>query len=209
MTIAAFFKSGSSVRGLRAILCALCVLTLPVTGMAQGGSSKFSKSPLGINPTTPINISAESFELRTDDQVGVWLGAVEVSQGKIKLKANKIEVHYLQGEAARKTGQSVKQLRATGNVRITSPDEQAQSAYAVYEVGARMIVMGGDVLLTRGPNVLKGSRLTIDLARNVSKLDPAKGELTAQGGKLPSKGRVSAVIVPPSGANDGSGGNTP
>ncbi len=164
------------------------------------GSTPFSGSALRIDPTQPIEIAANAFEVRPRDQVGVFEGAVEVIQGPITLKADVIEVFYYRpkGPDGTRQGQTVQKLNANGNVSITSPEDRAEGKWATYDVENRKIALGGGVLLTRGENIVEGSVLSIDLANNVSRLDPADPpETDDEGGTAQPPARVRAVFTPP------------
>ncbi len=174
------------------------VWALLAAGPAAAQGAPFASAPLGIDSRTPIAIAADAFELRTSDQVGVWSGAVEVVQGGLTIQGDLIEVHYYAPESEQAdAGQSVSRLEARGNVRIVSPDTQAQSDWAIYDVAGQMMTMGGGVLLTRGPNLLRGSTLSINLATNVVRLDPDRATADADGPVRTTGGRVSGVFVPP------------
>ncbi|MGF1454532.1 MAG: LptA/OstA family protein [Alphaproteobacteria bacterium] len=166
-------------------------MTAPLTGRAQS---------LTVDRTTPIEITADDFEVRPQEEKGIFSGNVRVIQGQLTLAADRMDVTY---DGASTSGQSIQSLRATGNVRITTPDEQATGGWARYDVAGRTMELGGGVLLTRGPNVLEGARLTIDLETRQSRLLPnAPGEDPA-GPDTPGSGRVRAVFTPPPPKEDG------
>ncbi len=150
----------------------------------------------GIDPNLPIEISANSFEVQPKSQVGIFQGNVEVVQGPITLRADRIDVHY-QDQDQGGSGQSVERLEAKGRVRVSSPEEEAQSEWATYDVANQLVTMGGGVLLTRGPNILEGAKLTIDLKTNVSRIDPGTPEAPAVGAVPGNPGRVRALLTPP------------
>ncbi len=173
----------------------VAAMVLILAGIAQTPALTQTLNSFGINEKTPIEITADAFEVRSQSQVGVFEGNVRVLQGRLTVAADVLEVHYAEEENS--DAQSIKRLEARGDVRISSPDEQAQGAWARYDVAQRTMVLGGGVLLTRGPDVLEGARLTIDLEANVSRLTPygKDGEPAAPTG--PTKGRVRAIFTPP------------
>ena len=60
-------------------------------------------------------------------------------------------------------------LEAEGNVIITQPGETAEGNTGVYDLAAGKMVLIGDVVLTRGKNVVKGDRLDVDRNTGVSR----------------------------------------
>lgn len=157
---------------------------------------------LGVGERTPIEISADSFEVRPQRNVGIFEGRVRAIQGRLTLTADIVEVHYA-GQDGGAGEQGIRSLEAKGNVQVASPDEQAQGAWARYDVAAQTMVLGGGVLLTRGPNVLEGARLAIDLKTNVSRLTPFGSDGEPKPAAGPEKGRVRAIFTPPAQDDDG------
>lgn len=62
-------------------------------------------------------------------------------------------------------------MKATGNVSILAGEDKVSGDRADYNALKKTAeVTGKEVILTRGPNVLKGDRATVDLNTNISKL---------------------------------------
>lgn len=60
-------------------------------------------------------------------------------------------------------------IEATGDVRITTTDGRtASGALLVYDAASRQLVIDRDVTLTQGNSVLRGPRMIVDLATNVT-----------------------------------------
>ncbi len=172
------------------------LLALAVIALATGVAPREAQAQsFAVDRRTPIEITADSFEVRPQDEQGTFEGNVRVIQGRLTLAADRMDVVY-DGNA--QTGQSIRSLYATGNVRISTPDEQAKGAWARYDVVNRTMELGGGVLLTRGPNVLEGARLTIDLETRESRLTPNAPEAGETGAPETSAGgRVRAIFTPP------------
>lgn len=145
--------------------------------------------------TQPIEISADNLEVRQNDGVAVFTGNVDAIQGTMRLRTDKLNVHYRQTGQGADGGNAaqgnISRLDAIGNVFVSSPTETAQGETGVYDVERKTIVLTGSVLLTRGKNVLRGSRLVMNLATGVSRVESAR---TSTG--TTSGGRVKAVIFP-------------
>ena len=85
---------------------------------------------------------------------------------------------------------SRRSIEAEGKVSISNPHDTATGDRGVYEVPAQKMSLFGNVVLTSGDNVVKGSQLDMDLATNVSTVhsDPGNADRRQQ--------RVRALFVP-------------
>ncbi len=85
--------------------------------------------------------------------------------------------------------QSISRIDAIGNVFFSSQKETAQGEQGVYDVDKGTVTMNGAVVLTSGENVIKGTRLVMNLNTGTSTMDDAP---TASG----KPGRVRGLFVP-------------
>lgn len=143
----------------------------------------------------PVQIDADSLEIQQDRKLAVFTGNVAARQGDLVLRSDSLAVDYGKVKGARQMGGTpeISKLRARGRVHLVSPDESARGDWAVYDVPGRVITMGGDVVLTRGENVLQGRHLVFNLATGKSRIDGGSNKETADGGK---SGRVRAIFNP-------------
>ncbi|MFO1533904.1 MAG: LptA/OstA family protein, partial [Thermoplasmatota archaeon] len=63
----------------------------------------------------------------------------------------------------RGTGVQIRRLDAAGGVVVHSPSETAKGDFGIYDLDHKLITVIGNVQLTRGPNVVNGQRLVINL----------------------------------------------
>lgn len=99
------------------------------------------------------------------------------------------------GVAVGDNGTKITKIYARGDVVITSDQDQTTTGeWAIYDVPAQMVTVGGNVVLTQGQNVLKGDRLLIDLTTGESRFENP----TPTPGK-----RIRALFMPKQ--NSGSG----
>jgi lipopolysaccharide export system protein LptA len=127
----------------------------------------------------PIEINADSLEVLQKDQRAVFRGNVDAQQGRIRLKADELEVHYRgkgKGEAGQ-VGGSITRIDARGSVFVSSPTETAQGDVGVYDVTAKEITLTGKVVLTRGDNVIRGQRLVLNLVTGKSRIEGGRGRV--------------------------------
>jgi lipopolysaccharide export system protein LptA len=145
-------------------------------------------------------------------------GNVKAVQGTTILRAKELKVHYVggdklnpgpkkeggetapapatkvadaQGGAAAAAGDNaqITKIEATGEVVITSEkDQTTTSDWAIYDLPAQQVTVGGNVVLTQGENVLKGDRLVIDLKTGESRFENSGNDAAG--------GRIRALFMP-------------
>lgn len=134
----------------------------------------------------PIEIAADALEVQQDKQIAVFSGNVDAQQGSIKLRADRIWVHY-QGDAAEDAVKAISKIDAEGKVFFSSGTETARGDQGTYNVDDGVITLTGEVVLTQGNNVIKGNRVVFDLTT---------GQSTMDGDKSGGDGRVRGLFVP-------------
>ena len=105
--------------------------------------------------------------------------------------ATKVADAQATGGATAGTGGDTKisKIEAKGDVFITSKDDQTTTSdWAIYDVPAQLVTVGGNVVLTQGKNVLKGDRLVIDLKTGESRFENT--------GDTAAGGRIRALFMP-------------
>ncbi len=172
-------------------LCGAAVAGLALYAAAPHASPGWAQSnPLsGLDTDEPIEISADSLEVKQDQNVAVFTGNVDAIQGDIRFRANRLTVHYRSGEDGEAGGNVIRRIDASGSVFVTSGRETAQGESGVYDVENNLITLARNVVLTRGENVIRGDRLVLDLVTGQSRVDG--GTDAARPG-----GRVRGLFVP-------------
>ncbi len=146
----------------------------------------------GHDTQQPIEITSDSLEVKQEQQVAIFLGNVDAKQGTLTLTSQRLEVHYTSEETEDGgSSESISSMKASGNVIVTSPTEQAEGEWADYDVVDRVITLHDNVLLTQGKNTLCGASLDMDLDTGRSFL---KGACTRSAKN--TGGRVQGVFFP-------------
>ena len=164
--------------------------------MALAGAAGAGHAAVKHNTNLPVQIDADALEIQQEKKVAVFTGNVAARQGDLVLRSDSLAVDYgsTKGAAKKKDATpEISRLRAKGKVHLVSPNESARGDWAVYDVPGRVITMGGDVVLTRGENVLQGRHLIFNLVTGKSRIDGGSDKKAA--GKTGS-GRVRAVFNP-------------
>ncbi len=165
-----------------ALLAGLLVLSSPAARAAD------NRPQLQHDTDQPIEINADSLEVEQNDQVATFRGNVDAVQGEIRLRADELKVHYRNGGdsgGAAGTAGAIVRIDAVGNVFVSSPTETAQGNAGVYDIDSREITLTGQVVLTRGENVLRGERLVLNMATGRSRIE--SGGQRVRGIFMPSR----------------------
>ena len=150
------------------------------------------------NPDQPVEIEADKLEVEDQSQEATFIGNVVAVQGDTRLRSDRLKATYAAGPDGGKT--QITQIIATGRVHVLSKDDQsANGDWARYNVATREIVMGDKVVLRQGQNVIRGTKLYIDLNSGRSRVSGGVTSSTpAEGGKTSGNGRVKALFQPSS-----------
>jgi lipopolysaccharide export system protein LptA len=176
-------------------LIAALLFSFPGSAFAQSLADRFGGFSKKNN--APINIEADSLEVLDDKKFAIFKGNVKVRQGKFQLISKKLKVTYtgnIGGQNTKKKTQGIKHIDASGKVAISTPDNQsATSDWAKFDVLAKIVTIGGNVVLSQGGNVMRGDKLVIDLNTGRSKFHSTTKPSNGKKGKRP---RISGVFLP-------------
>jgi lipopolysaccharide export system protein LptA len=164
----------TKVRLKAAVLGALTLLSGVASAQIAGGGG-------------PIDVRADRARFLEGEARVVYTGSVVAKQALSELRADTLTIEFERRAGAGTAGAvgsgvgDAQRIIAEGNVLYLTPTERARGNRAVYEYASDTITMTGDVILTRGEDVLTGPTLVIEVSKGIS---------TIQGG------RVRTVITP-------------
>lgn len=165
------------------------------TAKKPAAPAKAAGNPLGgfaTDPNEPIEIEADALEVEDKRQTATFIGNVLAVQGATRLRSDRLQATYAPGADGGRT--QVREIYATGKVHVLSKDDQsADGDWARYVVADRRIIMGDRVVLTQGKNVIRGTKLFIDLNTGRSRVS---GGAEAGSAKPGANGRVKALFTP-------------
>jgi lipopolysaccharide export system protein LptA len=168
-----------------ALIAAAAVAGSPVS--SQPGQSKGPPSAMqGFSTTNkdkPVRIQAASLEVRDKDKIATFKGDVHVVQGDMDLRCKVLVVFY-EGDATKPNTpagqpgpegqQQIRRMEATGGVVVTQKDQVATGDKGEFDVRSNIVILTGNVVVTRGQDVLRGTRLVADLTSGVSNVESGK-----------------------------------
>ena len=177
-------------------------------GMSLGGNFK-------TDPNAPVEVDADRLDVDDPAKVAVFTGDVRAKQGDFVLQSAELKATYtgtnMLGAAAKDQANQgtakLTRLKANKNVVITSADGQkATGEWADFDTKANTVTLGGNVIMTQGNNVVRGTKLVIDMntgesiipsEANTSATAPMRsGEDGASTGTIVKSGRPSATFYP-------------
>ena len=159
-----------SYRWPRAAVFAAMVTTVAMFGWIPTISLAQSLPTTAHDSKLPIEITADSLEVKQNEQLAVFRGHVDAKQGKMRLTANEVWVRYRPESDGESQG-TISQINATGGVVFSTPSETARGDTGVYDVDDQVITLTGSVVLTRGGSVIRGEKLVLNLATGQSKIE--------------------------------------
>ena len=154
-------------------------LSLGVAGALSLDPAQAQISPSG----GPIDIGADDLVADNNARTLTWTGNVEALQGTNRLRADRVIVFQGRGpeRAAGAAPDSamgdIEKLEAHGNVYFVSPTQVVRGDQAVYTRASDTLVVTGEVVLTQGENVLKGSRLVVHVGAGRAEMDKGPGRV--------------------------------
>lgn len=121
------------------------------------------------NPNAPVSVGAEeqgAFDTQTC--TSQWKGNVEVTQDRIRLRAQSLTTHH-----AKRGGScgDIQKLDADRDVYYVTPNESVRADRAVYNLADDTVTFTGGVIVVRGQNVATSQRLVINLKNNDASLN--------------------------------------
>jgi lipopolysaccharide export system protein LptA len=132
-----------------------------------------------VNRDKPVQITSNTLEVRDKEKRATFIGNVIVVQGDTTMKSKTLDVFYDQeGNADAKAApgampeqQQIRRLEAKGGVFVTQKDQTATGDLGIFDTPANTVTLIGNVVITHGPQVIRGEKLTVNLTTNESWVD--------------------------------------
>ena len=178
-------------RATRIICMAAAVAAASVFAAVQAAAQQPKGPPNALqgfsaNRDKPVRIQAASLEVRNKDKVATFSGDVHVTQGDTNLRCKILMVFYEDDPTrnampAAQPGpggqQRIRRMEARGGVAVTQKDQVATGDAGEFDMHSNTVTLTGNVVVTRGQDVLRGQRLVVDLTNGVSRVDSGRGRV--------------------------------
>jgi lipopolysaccharide export system protein LptA len=155
-------------------LIALCLgLFLAQAAFAQ---TNIALGGLTVDTSAAIEVTADSLLVDQNSGSAVFEGAVAISQGDLRITAERVEVVY--GDATTQ----IAQLVASGGVTFVTATEAAEAQQANYDVTTGMLMLSGEVLLTQGVSAISADQMQINVTDGTATIEGRVRTVLQQGG---------------------------
>ena len=180
----------------------------PARGVAFGGNFK-------TDPNAPIDVAADRLDVDDHAKQAVFAGDVRALQAGFQLHSAELTATYTgaagmasgDGKGNNQEAAKLTRIQAKKNVEVTSKEGQkATGDWADYDTRANTVTLGGEVIMTQGKNVVRGTKLVIDMTTGESVISTEPGARGGQpmisssegdgSGMIVKSGRPSAVFYP-------------
>ncbi|HET9246647.1 MAG TPA: LptA/OstA family protein [Xanthobacteraceae bacterium] len=188
--------SVARVRHWRALVAVTAIVVACAVCAGEATAQKNQGPPNALqgfsqNRDEPVKIRAAALELREKDKMATFTGDVYVLQGDTEMRCKQLVVFY-EEEAGTRTvkaaepgpggDRQIRRIEAKGNVVVSQKDQNATGDAATFNMRENTVTLVGNVVVTRGTDVLRGQRLVVDLTSGVSKMDQGRVEGLFQSG---------------------------
>ncbi len=136
-------------------------------------------TPAFAQTTQPVEITADRFVIKEQQNQAEFSGNVVVTQPDLKVWADRVIVHYGSGGTS-----DIESFEALANVKIQNSDQTATGDRAVYDPQTRILRLTGNVIVVNDSGVVRAPELIVNLKTSVS-------EFSTSG-----SGRVTGVFTP-------------
>ena len=169
--------------GLLVAMVAAAMLVVATQGLAQTERKApgLFKSQ-GQKRDEPVRITSATLEVRDKAKMATFKGDVHVVQGETDVRCNELIVFY--DDEKDKSGakpkapppdaargqQQIRRMEARGNVIVTQKDQRAVGDRAEFDMRSNTVTLIGNVVVTNAENVVRGSRMVVDLTTGVARM---------------------------------------
>ena len=176
----------SGVRRYDWLIAAAALLMVPAFSASQAAAQADKKAGFSIDRKGPIKIQSVSLEVRDKEKKATFKGNVHVVQGETEVRCNVLVVFYdAEGKKAasaptadgKRDGAQIRYMEAQGNVIVTQKDQTATGNSADFDMRSNTVTLKGNVVVTRGQDVLRGQRLVVDLTTGVTRMESGGGRV--------------------------------
>ncbi len=165
------------IRNTAVLIAAGVVSCLTATAQAQTTTSQMEG--LKLSGDQPIQIQSDQLEIKEQEKKAFFTGNVQVVQGTTTVKAGKMTVLYTgEGSSVTSGNANIDKIFLDDTVFLTSGTQQATAEKGEFDMASQTFVLSGkQVVLSEGPNVFKGCKLTVLMETGQAKLDACGGRV--------------------------------
>jgi len=167
------------------------------------------------DPNAPYDVLADRLDVDDAAKAAVFTGNVVAAQGDMTIRSVELTAYYTgsaglatAADGTKKGAASLTHLKARKKVTVVSKDGRtATGDWADIDIKTNVATLGGAVVLTQGKNVVRGTKLLIDMntGETTIKTEPTASSAGAAmisssegdgGGEIVKADRPSAIFYP-------------
>lgn len=166
------------------------------------------------DPNAPYDVTSDKLDVDDNAKTALFTGDVVTVQGNFTIRSAEMTAYYTgragleaSDDKSKTDAATLTHIRAKKSVSIVSKDGQkATGDWAEVNVKTNMATLGGVVVLTQGKNIVRGTKLLIDMNTGEATIKTEPTELSAtsmiSAGDVSSNGQIikadrpSAVFYP-------------
>jgi lipopolysaccharide export system protein LptA len=139
---------------------------LPVSSAEQKKPLLLGKGGKGgqSGSDQPLRITSQQLEADNKNQLIIFTGNVVAKQGEMTIYADVAQVYYEKKEE----GNEVREIVATGNVKIQQADQVATGQKAVFVNSEQKITLTGQPKVWQGKDMVSGEKIIVLLEEDKS-----------------------------------------
>jgi lipopolysaccharide export system protein LptA len=159
------------------LITGLALACLATTASAQTTTKKMDG--MKLSKDQPIQIQSDQLEIKDEEKKAYFTGNVQVVQGATTMHSGTMVVLYKGEGSTVSSGQTdIDKIFIDNKVLLTSGTQQATADSGVFDMASQTFVLTGkQVVLSDGPNVFKGCKLTVLMNTGEAKLDSCGGRV--------------------------------
>ena len=185
----------TSARPRRIPLLVATLAAAMLVAVAQGGAQSEKKPGLfKMQPQKrdePVRITSATLEVRDKSKMATFKGDVHVVQGETDVRCDELMVFYddEKDKSGAKTKaapeargqQQIRRMEARGNVVVSQKDQRAVGDRAEFDMRSNTVTLIGNVVITNADNVVRGSRMVVDLNTGIARMGDTGGGTRVEG----------------------------
>ncbi|MBF0627090.1 MAG: hypothetical protein HQL91_02610 [Magnetococcales bacterium] len=175
-------------------IVALMVMALMVMETMAGTGGAAQAEPR----TIPLSITSDRLDMDDQNQVATFTGHVVADDGRMRVSANRMTVHY---DKKAKSSGGVREVKAEGQVVIQQDRDRGTADVVLYQFDKRTLELTGnehEAVVRRGDDQLTGRRIlvSLDKEQRINKVSVLGGENRRVSARITPSGLMQRVETP-------------
>ena len=111
----------------------------------------------------PVKVTSDTFTVDQTRSEATFTGNVVVTRDDLTVWANRVLVTFAEGGL-----EDIRQIVATGNVRLRTADQDATGERATFDPNSQILHLTGNVTVVNSAGTLNGPELVVNLAEKTT-----------------------------------------